>query len=414
VPDLIVKEGTTAKLGRVDGDLKVGRNARITAESGRKVVVAGTAHFDGRVTIDCDFECQAMRLEGRGWGPGGDVLVDGDLEVHDVADIDASLRVTGRITAGDLDVGGHLRSGPLKSKRLRVGGHLETRGKLESGDVDVGGHMTVRDEVALSNLRVGGHAKIGGGTIEGEVKVRGHLTTEKPLAFGSVQVYGHTTLPAGTSGDRLSAYGRVEFEGDADCKNLEVAGDARVRGDCNSDDVEVKGRLNVTGRMHVSRKFRVFGAADARGAIECGALGVSGRLAAERISASDKADVVGEVNTSRGLKSASVAIGKGSKVTGPLIGDQIEVGKEMDFGSAWGLPWWRGALGRTTTVDDVYGKTVRIGSNSRAKRVFGDIVELENGSIAEEVNYTKEVKLPTNYYLNKPPVKMAKVPDPLS
>jgi len=410
--DIIVREGETAKLGRVDGDLKVGKNARITAESGRKVSVTGTAHFDGRVTIDCDFECQAMRLEGRGWGPGGDVTVKGDLMVHGVADIDASVRVAGGILAGDLDVGGHLRSGPLKSTRLRVGGHLETKGGLESGDVDVGGHMTVRDQVAISNLRVGGHLKIGGGTISGEIKVRGHLTTVKSLTFGNVQVYGHTLLPAGSSGGRISALGKVVFEGDATCKELDVTGGAIVYGDCNSEDIEAKGNLEVRGEMHVSRRFRVFGAADCRGAVECDTLGVSGRLVAERVSAEAKADIVGEVNTSLGLKSASVAVGKGSKVTGSLIGDRVEIGNEMDFGSAWGLPWWRSAVGKTTVVEDVYGKDVRIGSNSRARRVFGDVVELANGGMAEEVNYTKELKLPKEYHLTKPPAKMAKLPDP--
>jgi cytoskeletal protein CcmA (bactofilin family) len=410
--DVIVKQGGTAKLGSVEGDLRVGKNARVTAESGRKVVVAGTAYFDGQVTIDCDFECRAMRLEGSGYGPGGDVVVDGDLEVHESADIDASVRVVGGIVGGDLDIGGHLRSGPIKSRRLRVGGHLEVRGRLESGDVDVGGHMTVRDEVALDNLRVGGHTKIGGGTIGGEVKVRGHLTTAKPLIFGSVQVYGHTTLPAGSSGGRLSALGKVVFEGDSACKELDVTGDVRVHGDCISEEVEVKGKLEVKGGMRVSKKVKVFGAADAVGALECNGLGVSGRLRAELISAGDKADIVGEVNTKRGLKSSSVAVGRGSRVTGPLMADHVEIGKEMDFGSAWGLPWWRSALGKKTTVEDVHGKIVRIGLNSRAMRVFGDVVELESGAMAEEVCYTKELKLPKEYHLTKPAVKTAKLPDP--
>jgi len=409
--DIIIKEGETIRLGTVDGNLRVGKNARIEAESGRKIVVAGIAQFEGRVTIDCDFECQEMRLEGRGWGPGGDVAVNGDLEVHESADLNASVRVAGGIVAGDLDIGGHLKSGPVKSRRVRVGGHLETEGTLASGDVDVGGHMTVRDGVALSNLRVGGHAKIGGGTISGETRVRGHLTTVKPLTFGSMQVYGHVILPAGSSGARLVALGKVVFEGDANCSELDVIGDAKINGGCNSEDVEVKGGMEVKRDMRVTGKFRVFGTAGIRGTIDCGALGVSGKLEAERIKADEKVDIVGEVNTTRGAKSVSVAVGKGSRVTGPLIGDQVVIGKEMDFGSAWGLPWWRNALGRTTNVEDVYGSSVKIGLNSRARRVFGDAVELESGAMAEEVSYTKALKLANDYHLTNPPAKIAKLPD---
>ena len=128
--DVTIRQGETAKLGRVDGDLKVGKGARIAAESGDRVVVTGTAHFDGRAAIDCNFQCRTMRLEGRGWGPGGDVAVHGDLEVTESADLDASVRVTGAIVGGELDIGGHLRSGPVRSTRLRVGGHLEVGGQL--------------------------------------------------------------------------------------------------------------------------------------------------------------------------------------------------------------------------------------------------------------------------------------------
>jgi cytoskeletal protein CcmA (bactofilin family) len=410
LPDLFVGAGETAKLGRVEGNLKVGKNARLRAESGRKILVAGAVDLGGRVTIDCDFECRSMRLEGRGWGPGGDVVVNGDLVVQETADLDASLRVTGGIVAGTLDVGGHLRSGPLTSKRLRVGGHLEISGKLQSGDVDVAGHTTVRGEVTLENLRVGGHAKLRGGAIAGEVRVRGHLTVDTPLRFGRAQVYGNTVLPAGSSGDRLSALGRVEFEGDADCREFEITGSARVGGDCNSEEVEVKGALDVEGSAHVANKLRVFGAADVRGAVECDALGVSGRLNAEATTAGDFIDIVGEVNTIRGARAKTITVGKGSKVFGPLIGEQVEIGREMDFGSAWGLPWWRANLGGKTIAGDVYGKSVKIGANSRVKRVFGEVVELENGCIADEVNYTKEVRLPAKFFLTKEPRKVETIP----
>ena len=411
MPETLVREGTTARLGTVAGDLRVGKNSRIVPESGRKVVVAGAVVLHGRTAIDCDLECQSLSLEGKGWGPEGDVTINGGLEVHGSADVDATLRVSGELVAGELDVAGHLKSGQLQSGRLRVGGHLETRGSAVAGDVDVGGHMKVHGAVTFQSLRVGGHAEVGGGTIAGEIKARGHVISHGPLRFGTVQTYGHLTLPRGSVGERLSVLGKVEFEGDAVCRSLEVTGDAMVHGDCDAAEVEVKGNLDVKGKTRVQGKLRVFGTAASRGAVESGAVGVSGRLTAERVSA-DSADIVGEVNTSQGLKARSISVGKASTVTGALIGEVVDIGKEMDFGSIWGLPWWRSAMGRTTSVEDIYAKSVRVGSNSRARRVCAEVVRLEDGAIADEVVYTKELDLPKHYHLAKPPVKTAQLPQP--
>jgi cytoskeletal protein CcmA (bactofilin family) len=411
MPETFVKPGTTAKLGTVEGDLSAGPNVTIRAESGRKVVVKGRAHFEGPATIDCDFECQSMRVEGRGFGPGGDFEINGDFSVQGSADIDASATVTGAVYAGTLDVGGHFASGPLSAKRLRVGGHLTAKGTLEAEEVDVGGHMSVLDEVTIANLRVGGHAKIGGGSISGEIRVRGHFTTTRKLSFGRLQVFGNMVLPAGSSGGSLSAMGRLEFEGDSSCKELQVTGSAKVKGNLIADKVEVKGTLDVSGAIH-SSKLEIWGEAGVGGMIECGILGIGGRADAEGISASDRADIVGEARTRRGLKSRTVVIGKGSRVAGPIIGDSVEIGGELGSGSMWGLPWWRGTFGRPTIVEDVYGKDVRIGAQSKARRIFGETIIMEEGTMADEVVYTKEVNLPQGLSVAKQPVKTTKLPDP--
>lgn len=407
-----VSAGATAKLGRVEGELRAGRGATIKAESGGKVVVTGGATFDGAVTIDCDFECQTMRVEGRGYGPGGNVTIRGKLTVHGRADINATARVDGEVESEDLDVSGHFQSRSLTSKRVRVGGHMTVEGALKAESADVGGHMRVRGGVDLVNLRVGGHAEIEGGTISGEVKVRGHLRTSKRLTFGEVEVFGSLTLPAGSGGQRLSALGTVEFKGDASCKELDVSGTARIRGDCTADNIEVKGKLDVSGSLKVSKRLRVYGTMDSRGPVECETLGVLGKLVAERVSAGGHADIAGEVNTQAGLKAQSVLIGRGSKVTGPLVGGEIEVGRETDFGSMWGLPWWRSAVGRMTTVEDVHGGTVRIGQNSSARRVFGEVVELKEGSTVYQVTYTKVLNMASKQYLHDPPVKADRLPEP--
>ncbi len=409
--DYTVRAGTIAKLGRIDGELKVGRNARIEAESGRKVEVTEGAYFEGPVTIDCDFECKFLRVEGRGFGPGGDVLVHGDLTVHESADMNAAVKVDGKITTGALDVGGHLASGSVTTKRFRVGGHVTISGGLIAEDVDVGGHMKVSDQVEIDNLRVGGHAEVGGGTIKGEIKVHGQFTTTKKLDYGQVNVYGNIKLPAGSNGQRLTASGRVEFEGDQSCESLEINGSGRVAGAYRGENVKVNGRFEVSGPLTLSKELDVYGAAEVKGDLSCDALEVAGKLTAVSVDAGSTAKIAGGAVAPRGLKARSVIVGLGSRVVGPIVGEEVEVGKELSLGG--GL--WSGvfsSIGKMTAVDDVHGKVVRIGRYARAKRIFAESVEMENGSIAEEITYTKDLRLPMNFHLTKPAVRVGVLPQP--
>ena len=413
MPEQFVEAGSTARLGSVSGDLRVGRSATIMAESGNKVTVAGAANFEGAVTIACDFECGSVRVEGRGFGPGpahGNVTVKGSLLVHGDLEIDASADISGGVTAEGVDVGGHLESGGISAKGVRVGGHMKTRGPLKAGDVDVGGHMSVDEQVDIANLNVGGHAEIGGGTIKGNVRVRGHIKTSAALTYGALQVYGHLVLPAGSSGDRLHALGKVEFEGDTRCKVVEVNGTARADGDFTADSMKVNGKLDVKGSLNISEKFEVFGSADAKDRVECGTLMVGGKLAAEKIDTSGRAEVGGEVRTARGLKARDVVVGTGSRISGPIVGESVEVGKGP-ITSAWTALASLHNLGRMTRVEDVYGKDVRIDRYSRAGRVFTETVRMQSGSMADEVIFTKEADISEGVHLEKPPRKADRLPD---
>ena len=415
MPEQFVEAGSTARLGSVSGDLRVGRNATIMAESGKKVTVAGAANFEGPVTITCDLECGSMRVEGKGFGPGpahGDVTVKGSLLVHGDLEIDASANIGGEITAEGVDVGGHLESRGISAKGVRVGGHMKTKGPLKAEDVDVGGHMSVDEQADIANLNVGGHAEIGGGTVKGNIRVRGHIKTSAPLTYGALQVYGHLTLPAGSSGERLNAFGKVEFEGDTHCEVMEVNGTARADGDCSAGSMKVNGRLDAKGVLKVSEKFEVFGSADAT-EVECGTLMVGGRLVAEKIDASGRAEIGGEVRAARGLTAKDVVVGTGSRIGGPVMAESVEVGKGP-VTSAWTALASLHNLGRMTRVEDVYGKDVRIDRYSRAGRVFGETVRMQSGSMADEVIYTKEADISEGVHLEKPPRKVDRLPGPPS
>ncbi len=411
MPDIVIKSGTTTRLGKIEGVLRAGRNATITAEQGQRVVVTKGAYFDGPFTLNCDFECQSMRVEGRGYGPGGDVHIHGNLTVHETADLNATVKVDGEIKTGFIDVGGHLESRSITAKRVRVGGHLKTKGNLQADIVDVGGHMTVSDAVQLGSLRVGGHAEVGGGRISGEIRVRGHLTTTRQLTYGHLEVFGNLKLPAGCTGDHLSAIGNVEFDGDATCRVMEVTGAAKVRGSCAAEKVKVNGRLDVSGPLLVSQKLEVYGATNVKEKVECDSLEVGGKLTAETVSAATTADIAGDVETTRALKASSIVVGKGAKVAGAIVGEQIRIGQEINLSGTPGRDWrkWH-TTGRMSRVGDLYGNVVQIGAYSSAKHVYGEVVEMEEGSIAQVVTYTREVRLPQSYHLGKAPAKVTKLP----
>ena len=59
--DYVVHRGTTAKLGRIEGDLKVGHGAKIEASEGDLVYVTGAAVFEGSAEIRCDFRMRFPR-----------------------------------------------------------------------------------------------------------------------------------------------------------------------------------------------------------------------------------------------------------------------------------------------------------------------------------------------------------------
>jgi cytoskeletal protein CcmA (bactofilin family) len=356
-----------------------------------------------------------MKVEGRGFGPGGNVTIQGDLTVHGDADITAHMEVDGHVKSENLDVGGHFRSGPVTSKRMRVGGHTEIDGTLEAEAVDVGGHFTVSGAVKLASLDVGGHAKVGGGTIHGDVKVMGHFESTKKLEYGNLRALGRVQLPGGSAGERISVHGSANFEGDTSCHDMKIAGAAKVAGNCTADTVEVLGKLDIGGSLGVSKELRILGNASVEDQLKCEKLTLGGKLEAERALVNDHAELAGDMQTATGLKAKSIIVGRSSKVTGALVGEEVAIGEkiDVDFGP-WGYMFsgkWFG-VGQMTRVGDVYARSVKIGAYSSAKHLFAEVVEMDEGSMADRVTYTSELKLPGKYHFNEPPMKVTTLPNP--
>ena len=141
--DYHVPRGSTAKLDRIVGELKVGSRAKIEAVSGNLVQVTGGAYFDGAAEVNCDFECDSLRV-----GSGGILRINGNLTVHKLLDVNHSIEVSGAIKAGQIDVGGKIRAKTLSCTRMRVGGQVEALELLEVESINVGGKIEAPGTVA--------------------------------------------------------------------------------------------------------------------------------------------------------------------------------------------------------------------------------------------------------------------------
>jgi cytoskeletal protein CcmA (bactofilin family) len=411
MPDLRVERGSTARLDRVEGELEVGRGARITAADGKSVTVTGGARFEGDAEIGCDFQCDTLAVE------RGALKVTGDLTVLKGMDVAHTVKANGTVRAGEIEVGGKMFAGSVScGGTVRVGGVVDVAKTFEAYTIDVGGKVRIGGAVKLRDLSVGGLAEVGGGTISGKAKVGGVFESTAPLEFGDLQVYGKCSLPAGSKGKRVASSGKLSVGGDLDCEEVQVGGVADVRGDCRSKTVRVNGKLDVSGSLSASGSLDNFGSCEVRGDFAGGELHVGGRFKASKAIVENQAEIAGEVETSRGMKAKSIVVGSGSKVRGPLVGGRVELSKSRLVMADWGANWMGQAIsmrmvGRMTYAEDIYGDEVVLGPSTRCRNIFAKTVELETGSIVEQVTYTDELRLGHHkVHLTRPSEKVERLP----
>ena len=172
--DVSVARGAIAKLGQVEGDLRVGEAARIEPED-NVIQVTGRVTCDGdaefRGSLSCaEFSARhgKIRIEGDLNAKDdvqvedGQLSIDGSLEATTVS-VDKALRIGGNAQADDFDVGGVFEvRGTISGKKVDVGGSFKVQGAADVEEVDVGGTVDIAGLVKSAKLDVGGMARIGG------------------------------------------------------------------------------------------------------------------------------------------------------------------------------------------------------------------------------------------------------------
>ena len=431
--DLRVPRGQTVKLDTVDGELQLGNNATIEASNGKKVTVTKGVYLEGKAYINCDLECDSLeskiffsktkeaisgsnraRLELTGRYVGK-LEVNGNLTVHKQLNVSHTIKVTGLISAGDVDVGGRVQAGAVKCQRMRVGGRADIQNSFEATSVDVGGKVVAPGLVKLGDLNVGGEVEVGGGSITGNIRVGGKFSSKSTLEFGELLVYGKGSLPAGCKGRRVSTFGRLEVAGNITCDYIQAGGVIEISGDCHAQKIEVGGKLEVSGSLFVSDKLEGYGVIEVSKNLESANLDVKGKLEANKILVKEEADISGKIETQQGLKANQVIVRTDSRCEGVLIGERVEVGKSADLGyGGWGGNWaarWA-AAGGMARVDDVYAMEVVIGPMSKAARIFAAKVSIEQCSAVWQVIYTDELKIAEGAAVSEQPRKVDNLPKP--
>jgi predicted acyltransferase (DUF342 family) len=413
MPELRVEKGSTAKLDRVEGDLRVGGNARITAAKGNLVTVSGSAYFESNAELGCDFQCDSLTVE------RGTLRSTGNLVVSKGADVAHTLKVEGKISAQSIEVGGKMHAGSVScGGPVRVGGIVEVDKTLEAESVDVGGKVSVRGAVKIKDFDVGGKAEVGGGSISGHVRVKGVFASSGPLEFGDLQVFGKCALPAGCKGQKVSTFGKLSVAGALTCEEIKVDGFTEVHGDCSAGNIVVNGWLKVHGFLTVSGTIETSGQGEVLDEVRGTDLRVGGRFRARKILLTNKAEIAGEsLETKQGLKAKSVTVGSGTSCRGPIVAERVELGSSLVNFANWGSSWAGQsirvrAIGRMTSAEDIYGGEVVLGKNSRCGRIFANRVEVADGCTAEQVVYTEELRgaAKGKVFFTRPPEKAQSLP----
>lgn len=269
-----------------------------------KVFIAGSGKIIG------DTECDSFLLPGVGRIEGGSLTVHGPAEIDGAGTVDGSVRaeqleVNGSFkTAGGLDVGGELEvngslntegpcriggsseiCGSMKSEcdvsmeALEVDGTLSVNGRLTAGDVEIDGTLHVNGSLIAHDVDLGGVLKAEGEVqaerfmADGTVKIKGLLNAETvELSVSGEDLIdsiggGRVTVRPGKSGFSLFRRKRPHLISDlieadeidlenTDCRVVR-GGSVRIGPECVIDRVEYSGTLEIDPAAAVREQVKL-------------------------------------------------------------------------------------------------------------------------------------------------------------
>src|SRR3989304_4265727 len=332
---------TIVQYGRGEGDLEGERDAVVTPE-GDAVTVDGRVLTGGVVVFNGSLK--ASEVDARDW----DLDIRGDLTATgDVRVTDASLHISGSLSAGSvyvdrhpevggdvavqsLDVGSRAEiRGDLKGKSVDVGGSLQVHGSAEVEYIDAGGSVQVSGQVACESIDVGGSVIVGGGKVDGEIDVGGSFESTGPLEFEEIDVGGSVRLGGDSVGKRIDVGGVVKVSGNLKFEEIDVGGTIEIEGNAEGNEVDIGGVLTVKQNLTLRDTLGGGGKGKIGGALSADQVEIGGWGEAAEINAR-KVEVGGSIVTEKGVRAESIIIGDRGGGKGPLVGGPVEIGEKSE------------------------------------------------------------------------------------
>src|SRR5947199_46759 len=233
--DVSVDGGATAKLGQVEGDLRVGQAARIEPED--KVI-----HVTGRVSCDGDAEFHGSLSCSEFSARHGKIRIEGDLVAKSEVKVDdGQLAIDGSLEAATVTVDKDLGiGGSDRADEFEVGGMASIDGNGKGVEVDVGGLLRVSGSLTLEkDLDIGGRAYIGAELRLDSLEVGGSMEADLIIAQKSIEVGGDLKTIKGTKGDTVKLGHGSRASGPIVAREVSVGHGGRVE-DVYTDTLEME------------------------------------------------------------------------------------------------------------------------------------------------------------------------------
>ncbi|HYA21747.1 MAG TPA: hypothetical protein VEG31_01015 [Thermoproteota archaeon] len=406
VEGMRVERGKTAEADTVEGDLTLGAGSKIGPKSQGKVVVKGITACEGDCEVLSGMETEGIRGERKGRvSIHGDLLVQGSIELDEgelivdglvnARDIDVGrkLSIAKDLHCASVDVGGSLDvGGDAETESVGVGGSVSVQGRLKARKLDVGGSVKIKGLVDLDELDVGGVATVGGGRVD-SVSVGGTFESFGKLSFKKLDVGGIAKIAAGEGQGKIDVGGIFNVQGSLEFDVLNVGGKVDIRGFVKGRHVEVGGQMDAGENATIEERLRVGGYAKVGGELNVGNVEVGGSLAA-KVCLAEGVAVGGEIRTEKGTKAKRFEIGRGGEVKGPIVADEVKIGRGAE-------------------VEDVYAGKLEMEADSSANNVYAHEARLGPDSrVSGELLYTGTLELGEEAKVRSGPTKAEKLPSP--
>ena len=228
---------STTRLGRVDGELQIGNNARIDAADGKRVVVSQGARFQGSAEVNCDFECEALEVGHRGLQP---VRINGNLIVHRKLEISETVEVSGAITAGEIIATGKLKAQSIRCGALSTPGNARISGSLVCDAVEIGKTTEVKGDLRAGTLDVIGELLLWG-TLEvsDSMVVYGSADISKTVRSESLKIGGQFRAARAEVVDEVDLAGEAWTAQGLTANTVVIATGSRCLGPIVANRVEI-------------------------------------------------------------------------------------------------------------------------------------------------------------------------------